>query len=358
VIGTTSRNFFFDPNDGITRYRTGNGFAYSGSYSNSGRNWGYEFGGEGYTKDYRADVGFVQRTNSNFNYILGRYNSDPDQKKKIISYHIHNFTHIDYDWQGRMYTWESENLIELSLKRNSYLGVWWEPAYERLFDHEFGPTREAKPCNPIAVENKCTFYGESNERSSLKQHISVYGGSNYSKKISFNAQFTYRFGTFDLDFGNGRKYPRVSPAALLLGQDAPLDPGRGNLLQFNGGITYQPTAALKTSLSLTKQRLVRNDTGLVAFDTNILTFRGTYQFTKATFARVIVDYQTLSSRVRSQVLFGWTPSPGTAFYVGYNDDLDYSTPNPFTGSVTPGFRRNSRTFFIKLSYLIRKSFGS
>ncbi len=28
TIGTTSRNFFFDPNDGVTRYRTGNGFGY------------------------------------------------------------------------------------------------------------------------------------------------------------------------------------------------------------------------------------------------------------------------------------------------------------------------------------------
>jgi hypothetical protein len=54
---------------------------------------------------------------------------------------------------------------------------------------------------------------------------------------------------------------------------------------------------------------------------------------------------------------GWTPSPGTSFYVGYNDDMNYNSPNPFTGQLTPGFRRNSRTFFIKMSYLFRKSFG-
>jgi hypothetical protein len=357
VLGTTSRNFFFDPNDGITRYRTGNGFGYSGSYVVSGRNWGYEFGGEGFTQDYRADVGFFQRTNSNFTYGFLRYNSDPKPKKKLISYHIHNFTHIDYDWQGRMYAWETENLIELSLPRSMYLGVWHEPGYERLFDHEFGPTRQARPCNPFAVVNKCTFFGESAQRSSSKNHISVYGGSNYSKKIQFNGQFTYRFGHFDLDFGNGRKYPRVSPAALLLGQSAPLDPGRGNLLQLNGGITYQPTNELRMSLSLTKERLVRNDTGLVAFDINILTFRGTYQFTKATFARAIIDYNTLNQRVRAQFLTGWTPSPGTSFYVGYNDDMNYNEQNPFTRQIVPGFRRNSRTFFIKMSYLFRKSFA-
>src|SRR5215218_3973883 len=39
TLGTTSRNFFFDPNDGLTRYRTGNGFGYTMDYNVSGRNW-------------------------------------------------------------------------------------------------------------------------------------------------------------------------------------------------------------------------------------------------------------------------------------------------------------------------------
>jgi cellulose/xylan binding protein with CBM9 domain/uncharacterized protein DUF5916 len=369
TLGTTSRNFFFDPNDApagrtcptdaagcLSRYRTGNGFGYSADYNVSGRNWGYEFYGEGFTKDYRADVGFVQRTNSNFNYGFLRYNSDPNPKKKIISYHLHNLTHMDYDWQGRMYGWESENLVELQLPRNSWIGTWWEPGYERLFDHEFGLTREARPCNPFAVVNKCTFYGESNERASDKQHLSFYAGSRYSKKIQFNGQVTNRWGHFDLDFGNGSKYPRVSPAALALGQAAPLDPGRGRLLQFNGSLTYQPTNELQTQFSINSQHLRRYDTDRIAYRINILTFRGTYQFTKATFTRLILDYNTLDSRLRAQALFGWTPSPGTAFYAGYNDDLNYDSLHPFTRELVPGFRRNSRTIFIKASYLIRKGF--
>jgi hypothetical protein len=235
--------------------------------------------------------------------------------------------------------------------------VWWEPGYERLFDREFGANREAKPCNPFSAgDDKCTFFGESTERSSSKQHLSFYAGSNYSKKIQFNAQVTQRWGHFDFDFGNGSKYPRVSPAALLLGEDAPLDPGRGKLLQFNGSLTYQPTNELRTSFSINSQRLRRYDTGRVAFNVNILTARGTYQFSKATFARLILDYNTLNSRLRSQALLGWTPSPGTAFYAGYNDDLNYDSLHPFTQQIVPGFRRSERTFFIKMSYLIRRGF--
>ena len=109
------------------------------------------------------------------------------------------------------------------------------------------------------------------------------------------------------------------------------------------------------SLNFVKNRLVRKDTSRVAFDTNIFTLRTTYQFTKFTFARAIIDYSTLNQRARSQFLFGWTPSPGTAFYAGYNDDLNYGF-NAISSSIVPGFRRNSRTFFIKMSYLFRKSF--
>ncbi|MGH9908295.1 MAG: hypothetical protein ACRD8U_22250 [Pyrinomonadaceae bacterium] len=60
---------------------------------------------------------------------------------------------------------------------------------------------------------------------------------------------------------------------------------------------------------MNKERLVRNDTGLVAFDVNILTWRGTYQFTKATFARAIIDYNTLNSRVRAQFSGRLDPQP-------------------------------------------------
>src|SRR5689334_20413501 len=180
TLGTTSRNFFFNPNDGVNRYRTGNGFGYSVDYNRSGRNWGYEFYGEGFTQDYRTDVGFFQRTNSNFNFANIRYNSDPNPRKKIVSWHVHNFSHIDYDWQGRMYISEAENLIELHLQRNSWIGTWWEPAYERLFDHEFGATREVQPCDPFGFDLNlpvkqarplCTFYGLSTERPSSKQHL-------------------------------------------------------------------------------------------------------------------------------------------------------------------------------------------
>jgi Domain of unknown function (DUF5916)/Carbohydrate family 9 binding domain-like len=370
VLGTTSRNFFFDPFQGRSNYGTGNGFGYSTTYDVSGRNFGWQLYGEGFTKNYRSDVGFFGRTNTNFNSVYARYNTTPNTKKTIISKHVHNFSWIGYDFQGRIQNWESENYIEWRLPRNSYFSLAWEPAYERILEEEFGTSRNA----PCAIAGQCSpaFYGPDDERSVHKNHFFIAGSSQYSKKIQFNGRAVWRTHHLDLDFGGGRRYPRVSPPAIAQreaiasGQCSvanppaicaipPLDPGPGLLFEFSGGVTYQPTNELKLQLNYVKNRLKRYDTDLVAFDTNIFTLRSTYQFTKATFVRAIVDYNTLNRRARSQFLLGWTPNPGTAFYAGYNDDLNYGF-NTISSSIVPGFRRNSRTFFVKMSYLFRRSF--
>ena len=49
---------------------------------------------------------------------------------------------------------------------------------------------------------------------------------------------------------------------------------------MNTNINYQPSTPLNFNLDFTKQRLRRNDTGLVAFDENLVTFKTTYQFTR------------------------------------------------------------------------------
>jgi hypothetical protein len=138
--------------------------------------------------------------------------------------------------------------------------------------------------------------------------------------------------------------------------NAPLDPGPGAFFHIDGNIRYQPSTPLNFTLSFTKERLRRNDTNLLAFDENIVSLKSTYQFTRFIFARGRIDYDSLASNVKGQFLFGYTPNPGTAFYVGYNDDMSRNGFSPFSRQLEPGFRRNGRTFFIKMSYLFRRSF--
>jgi hypothetical protein len=178
----------------------------------------------------------------------------------------------------------------------------------------------------------------------------------FNKQLSVYGFGFFAWGAFDYDFGGGNRFPRVSPAALAFGQGAPLDPGPGMEANYGGGLTYKPINPLTISVDYTKDKLRRNDTHLLSYDTNIISLRTTYQFTRFTFAKARIDYDTLSSRIGGQYLVGWNPNPGTAFYVGYNDTTFFNGFNPYTGRLEPGFVRDDRRFFIRASYLFRRSF--
>ncbi|HEX7333069.1 MAG TPA: DUF5916 domain-containing protein [Pyrinomonadaceae bacterium] len=340
ALGTHSRRRFFNPETGRFPYRTGNGFGYFYSYNRGGRHLSYSFSGSGRTQDYRADLGFTRRINTNREDFLLNYTSEPKPEKKLISWRFSQNVGTNFDWQGRSQAWNSTSQFILNLQRQTSFNFGYFYGYERLFETEFGPVG--------------TFLNHP-ERSSPRHTVIFNADTTPSEKFSMAVAFDYSWNSFDFDLGAPPKYPRVSPEALI-DPFAPLDPGPGKELRGSLSIAYQPNDALRIDFDYTKNRLVRNDTGLVAFDDNIYSVRSTYQFTRFTFLRARVDYDSLFANARGQFLLGWTPNPGTSFYVGYNDDLNYNGFSPFTGHFEPGFRRNGRTFFIKMSYLIRRTF--
>ncbi len=366
VVGTTSRRFFRNPDlapsvdcvalTGRERtfcnrrqvYRSGNGLGYLANYTKSGRHLFLQAQAFGRTADFRSDIGFVRRTNTNEDDFYISYTTTPKQKARLVSRQAESFNNLLYDWRGRIQGAAYGGHYWLNFQKQSFIGGGFDNRYERDYEEEFGAHRNAKQSGAFfdrptrATNDKIWFIG---------------GGTTPSKTYSFNFFANFGYGAMDYDFGGGHRYPRVSAAALRFGQGVALDPGPGRALDLNGQFTYKPTKDLTLSLNYVKSRLRRYDTGLVAFDDNIYALRGTYQFTRFVFARARVDYDTLASNIRGQFLFGWTPNPGTALYIGYNDDLNRNGFNPFTGDLEPGFRRNGRTFFIKMSYLLRKSFG-
>lgn len=366
-----TRQFFFYPDTGKVQDRAENGFIYATDYNKDGRHFGYDYSTVGRTRYYRSDVGFNRRTNTNNHNLFVRYNSEPQPKAKLISWRVYDDIGTNFDWQGRMQIYNNESQIQFQFSHQTYFGVGVDIGYERVFEEEFGMKRPTG--STCAQTNTCTFWGEDSERSAPNGGVYIFAGSNFNKKFNFNMFANQAYNSLDFDFGNEPKYPRASipavtqraavAAGLCNGPNrppvclAPLDPGPGKFFNLNFGVTYQPSTPLNINLNFTKQRLRRNDTGLLAFDDNIISVKATYQFTRFIFARGRIDYDSLASNYKGQFLFGWTPNPGTAFYVGYNDDLTQNGFNPFTGQLEPGFRRNGRTFFIKLSYLFRKSFG-
>jgi hypothetical protein len=373
AVGTNSRRCFFEPGfdpslnpaqrdrnraicggSTFNNYRNGNGLAYFANYDFTEKNRGFVFEVGGRSRDYRADAGFTRRTNTNYAFAGFRLSTEPNPKGKIIRAHWRNNFSLNYDWEGRSQEAEWGSNFSLNLRRNTNVTFSGGFGYERLFEEEFGLKR--LPSRP----NGGAFYGDS-ERSSGQGWTSVSFNSSPNKKISFNVFGGTIFNAFDFDFGagcrpagSGCRFQRVSSAALA-GFDN-LDPGTGQQYDFGAGVELRPTNPLRVSLSYNKSQLIRHDTDRTAFDSNIFTFRSTYQFTRFTFVRTRWDYDSISSNVRGQMLLGWNPNPGTAFYVGYNDNFNYNGFNPFTGQLEPRFERNSRTFFIRASYLFRKSF--
>ncbi len=340
VLGTNARRCSLGETSEDDTCRTLNGFAYAYNFNQNKRHLSINFNGVGRTAGYRADVGFSRRLNTNSHNSNINYDTEPKPKATIVNWNIYNYLGGNFDWQGRMQNWNDEFQTGPNLQRQTFIRVGYNFGYERVFAYEFASE---------------SFAGNRSEDSIRSKNVFAYAGSTPSKKYSFFYLIAYRWGEHDFDFGAGPRFPRVSPAALL-DPDAPLDPGAGNLFYTNGNVTYKATNDLNLTLSFDKSRLTRRDTRRVAFDENIVSLRTTYQFSRFTFVRARIDYDSLISNFRGQFLLGWTPNPGTAFYAGYNDDLNRSFFNPFNGELEPGFRRNGRTFFIKMSYLFRKSF--
>lgn len=346
TVGTTTRGYFYDPNLRDSIYRTGNGAGYAATWDYTDRNFGYQVNAVGRTRDYLADVGFTRRVETNRDDLFLRFSSDPKPNSKYINFRAFNSSGVNYDWKGRLQNWDEELQWRWNFDHDTFFALGYYAGYERIFEEEF------RPYLPASYQS--AFAGNDSERSTYKNQFYGYGGSTPSKLINFFGFVAYTRGPLDLDFGGGPKYPRVSPAALA-DPNAAFDPGPGNELYIEANVTLQPTDALRSTLSYFKDRLTRQDTGLTAYDDNILSLRTTYQFSRFTFVRTRVDYDSLSRRMFGQYLFGWTPNPGTSFYVGYNDDLRVNGVDPFSGVPNRGLLLNRRTFFVKMSYLIRHS---
>jgi hypothetical protein len=348
VLGTATRGRFYDSDLNQNLYRTGNGFGYRLYLERSDRNLYMNYLAIGRTRDYRADVGFTNRFDTNYLGSFIQYQTDRDAKKSIIFKRINNSTNITYDWRGRSQGFQSNTQGMLAFQRQTFVGAGLEFGYERVYEHEFGAHRT------VLKPEQGSFFGNDPERSAHRREIYGFVETSPVKQFFGSLVLSYSMGNLDYDLGAGPKYPRVSPAAL--NGSSKFDPGAGDQFYLESSFRYQPTAAWQAQINYTRTRLVRNDTGKVAFDDNVFSLRSTYQFTKDIFARLRLDYSNISTRVRPQFVVGWTPSPGTALYAGYNADYNYNGFNPYTRQAEHGFQSNARTFFIKASYLFRKSF--
>jgi hypothetical protein len=342
-LGSISKSNFYDPDNNTEVFRKGSGLGYFINFYKSSRHFNLTLEGDGATPDYRTKTGFIEQTNINRWALISRYNSEPQHDALLISWSALCTFRADFDWQGRMKYAYIYPRILLNFPKQTFINFYVYSDYLKLLEEEFGPRRN--------VKQEGAFIG-SPERITNYKGFTVEIGSTPIKEITAYFSIDRSWDNFDYDLGSGFRFPRVSPAALE-SPDAPLDPGKGNAIDIQSSLTYLTNESLRFSFEYTKSRLFRKDTKRVAFDQNIYSFGSTYQFTRFSFLRARFEYESLEAIMRAQLLVGWTPNPGTAFYIGYNEDLNYNGYNSFTQKLEPGIHRNRSIFFLKLSYVFQ-----
>lgn len=358
LLGTHSKRNFFDAELGRSEYRTGNGVGYYWSLDRSKDRRGWFIEAVGRSTKYRADAGFTRRTNSNRFLLANRFNSKSNPNGKIIRANSNQFVRYSLDWQGRPQGGVIGTNLNLNLQGNMFLYTEGGVDYTKIYEDEFGRKR--------SLNRTGALFGEPT-RSAYQPYWVVNLNKSFNKKLSAWGFLGTIWNAMDFDFGAGNRFERVSPAYLAFldrflqnpnsNENPPaIDPGTGQQFDLELGFEYKPSDPFRVSVNYTKSKLTRYDTDREAFDTNIFTLRSTYQFTRFVFTKVRWDYDTLRANASGQLLFAWNPNPGTAFYVGYNDNFNYNGFSPITGQFEQRFERNSRTFFIRASYLFRKSF--
>jgi len=345
ILGSTSRNYFYDALIDDSKYKTGNGISYTYGYEYESKNFGYNFGGDGTTKNFHTDLGFTSQTNIMSNYASANIRSDPAPKKTIIRKSLGASFGYRNNFSGRLQGWGADVNGNLGLKNSASIGSGFSFGREKIYEDEFGPVRNAV--------REGAFFGAP-EREALQYGSFTYFFKRFNKRVSMNSNLSMSFNSFDYDFGAGRDYPRVSPAAIALGQDAPLDPGPAKSMYYGIGASFKPTDNFDFYVSYNRSSLRRNATHLLAYESNNFSFSSTYQFSRFVNVKARIYYNTLSDRVFGQYTFAWTPSVGKALYIGYNDNSTYK--GYAFGHQQDGLLQLNRTFFIKMTYLFRKSF--
>lgn len=290
-----------------------------------------------YSAGFQSQVGFIQTTN-------------------IRS----NETHTTYQWFPKHSVIQSYGL---------------EFSQQMAFDHQGNRVYRYTSADPyILLPRNIVFapiFGVSSD---------TLGPQNYTV-LTRNMNFAENYGGFIF---RGAPSPQLNFSInAFYGGNVNYNPVAGHAPSFLHDyisqtlINLQPMRQLTASNTylIDRNRLAAN--GAFVYETQTFRTKVNYQFTRAISARAIVQYDSTlvnpaeTSLVRnkhllSEALFTWLPHPGTAIYIGYNNDLenlDRSLCNRLPGGAcdpnntelprATSFLNDGRQIFVKASYLFR-----
>jgi hypothetical protein len=285
---------------------------------------------------FQTEVGFIQVTDIRADHSHATYQWFP-KHSAVQSFGLETNQQVAFDHQGnRVYHYSQFDPFVL-LPRNIVLA-------------------------PLVGQNSDTVGPQ--DGYAVSQNINF--TENYGGFIARGAPWTeFSFNVVAQRAGNVNYNPLPGSAPALLHQDF-----------VQALVTFQPIRQLTDDNTYLLDRDFNAHDGQFVYESQVMRTKLNYQFTRAFSARVIVEYdstlanplQTSLSRtkeVQTQALFTWLPHPGTAIYVGYNNDIqnyNHTLCSKLGGTCDPSqpilprgaaYLSDGRQFFVKASYLLR-----
>jgi len=292
-----------------------------------GRNLTYGMEYSDISPEFKADLGFIRRTDIRDLHHRLIYRWRPEEGN-VVSFGPGSHYRINWDHEGRLQDWMVDNWFGVEMTSQSSIQGWWGEMYELYEGHGF--------------------------RS---------GGPG----IHFRTQRLKWLLLSGLISG-GRHVNYHPPEGM--------EPFLGNRIGGNVGLTVLPLPSLRleqryfyTHLSVREddadEGLVKGDS---VFTNHIFRTKVNYQFTRPLSLRFIFDYEGIlpntslvdlekTKRPVFDVLFTYLLNPGTAIYAGYTERWENvmiaNTVPPTLNRIPDPSTKTAQQFFVKLSYMFR-----
>ncbi len=271
------------------------GGAYYLRFRYSGRNLYYGLSHSSVNPDFEADSGFVYRTDyKKYSTWLGYSFKAEDDTVLLREWGPSFYGNFYYDYIGNPTEWDTSGDLYFSLSNNVTFDVYTSLGYLDYSGIDFYPS-----------------------------YTSFSFDTSYSQTVS---------GGFSLYYGKEVNY---NPDRLILGNSS----GGSLYLTLKFGENF------RNSFTYSRSKLTDPFTDDMIFDVSIFRNSLTYQFNRDLAFRSIIDYNSYGNRVGANLLFTWTPNPGTSFFIGYDTRLFQEE--------TGIYETDRNIFFMKMSYLFQ-----
>jgi hypothetical protein len=306
-------------------------------FSHSGHAFNLDTVYKDYSSGFQSDMGFIQTTDFHYNQTYMNYQWYP-KHRKIQRIAVETTQTFAFDHAGnRIYRYSSFDSY-IRLPRNIILA-------------------------PIGGQNSDTVGPQNGYLLTKNKNFTENFGGFVARGAPF-PQLNFNISVYRC--GNVNYYPATDQIPFLLNQE-----------YVQALLTLQPLRQLTADNTYLLDRDHAVADNAFVYESQTFRTKVNYQFTRAISARVVVQYDSTlvnsaltslsrTKQIGSQALLTWLPHPGTAIYVGYNNDLqnlDRALCKGFPGGVCDAsntvaprsqyFMNDGRQIFIKASYLLR-----